>query len=230
MLGIYASKPADTTVYCLLGGGACLVPKDAGTADHFIAQWLISHPTATVIPVSSETQTIPNSTKPASPAKHREVFVWIADGDDVLNAALVREGYYTGKSMIDMVESEQLQIERAKKIAAESPGGGFPDLMAKWRESTPKEDHPRRLVSDSDYALRMKEITSAEHDAQLAKRCIYIVNTQWYPSFQWTGSSKTVVRRLNGMKRRLRRARRLLRRGGDCLRRLAVCSSRRESK
>ena len=173
VLGIYARKPADTTVYCLLGGGACLVPKDAGTADDFIAQWLISHPTATVIPVSSETKTIPNSTKPASPAKHREVFVWIADGDDVLNVALVREGYYTGRSMIDMVEGEQLQIERAKKIAADSSGGGFLDLMAKWRESTPKEDRPRRLVSDSDYALRMKEITSAEHDAQLAKRGIW---------------------------------------------------------
>jgi hypothetical protein len=147
VLGIHASKPADTTVYCLLGDDACLVPKDDGTANHFIAQWLISHPTAKVIPVSSETQTISSSTKPASPAKHREVFVWIAYGDDILNVALVREGYYAGRSVIDMVESDQLQIERAKTIAPESSGSGFLDLRAKWRESTPKEDRPRRLVS-----------------------------------------------------------------------------------
>jgi hypothetical protein len=38
VVGIYASKPEDTTVYCLLGGDACLVPKDAGKADHFIGQ------------------------------------------------------------------------------------------------------------------------------------------------------------------------------------------------
>jgi endonuclease YncB( thermonuclease family) len=173
LIGIYASKPGDTTVYCVLGASACLVPRDAGTADHFIAQWLISHSTATVISVSSETQTIPNSTMPATPAKLREVFVWIADGDDTLNVALVREGYYAGKSMIDMVENEQQQIERAKKITAEHPSGGFADVMAKWRESVPTEDRPRRLISDSDYALRMKQITAAEHDAQLAKRGIW---------------------------------------------------------
>jgi hypothetical protein len=72
VIGIYASKPGDTTVYCLLGGSACLVPKDAGTADQFIAQWLKSHPGASVTPVSSATQTMPISTKPGSAAKLHE--------------------------------------------------------------------------------------------------------------------------------------------------------------
>src|SRR3984957_6407019 len=117
-IGIYLSKAGDTTVYCVLGGDACLVPKDAGAADHFIAQWLRSHPGASVTPVSSATQTMPTSTKPGSPAKLREVYIWITDGDDVLNVALVREGYYPGKTMIDMVESERQQAERANKIAA----------------------------------------------------------------------------------------------------------------
>jgi len=173
VVGIYARKPGDTTAYCLLGAGACLVPKDAGTADHYIAQWLMEHSAATITPVSSQTQTIPHSTKPGSPVKHREIYVWIADGAEILNVSLVREGYYAGQSMIDMVESEQRQIERANKIAAEHPNPAFADMMAKMREATPKEDRPRRLVSDSDYALRMKQIAGAEHDAQLAKRGIW---------------------------------------------------------
>jgi endonuclease YncB( thermonuclease family) len=173
VVGIYASKPGDTTVYCLLGGSACLVPKNAGTADHFIAQWLRSHPGASVTPVSSATQTMPISTKRGSPAKLREVYIWITDGDDILNVALVREGYYAGKSMIDMVESERRQNERAKKIAAENHSAGFADMMAKWRDSIPEEDRPRRLVSDSDYEDRMTEITNAEHTAQLAKKGIW---------------------------------------------------------
>ena len=172
-VGIYLSKAGDTTVYCLLGGDACLVPKDAGTADHFIGRWLKLHPGASVIPVSSATQTMPTSTKPGSPAKLREVYVWITDGDDVLNVALVREGYYASKSMIDMVESERQQNERTKKIAAQNHSPDFADVMAKWRDSIPKEDRPRRLVSDSDYEDRMKEITSAEHIAQVAKRGIW---------------------------------------------------------
>jgi endonuclease YncB( thermonuclease family) len=172
-VGIYLSKAGDTTVYCVLGGDACLVPKDAGTADHFISQWLKLHPGASVIPVSSATQTMPTSTKPGSPAKLREVYVWITDGDDVLNVALVREGYYARKSMIDMVESERQQNERTKKIAAENHNPDFADVMAKWRDSIPKEDRPRRLVSDSDYEDRMKEITGAEHTAQVAKRGIW---------------------------------------------------------
>lgn len=172
-VGIYLSKAGDTTVYCLLGGDACLVPKDAGTADLFIGQWLKLHPGASVIPVSSATQTMPTSTKPGSPAKLREVYVWITDGDDVLNVALVREGYYASKSMIDMVESERQQNERTKKIAAENHNPDFADVMAKWRDSIPKEDRPRRLVSDSDYEDRMKEITAAEHTAQVAKRGVW---------------------------------------------------------
>ena len=176
-IGIYLSKAGDTTVYCVLGGDACLVPKDAGAADHFIAQWLRSHPGASVTPVSSATQTMPTSTKPGSPAKLREVYVWITDGDDVLNVALVREGYYASKSMIDMVESERQQNERTKKIAAQNHSPDFADVMAKWRDSIPKEDRPRRLVSDSDYEDRTKEITSAEHTAQVAKRGIWSTGT-----------------------------------------------------
>jgi hypothetical protein len=173
VIGIYASRPEDATVYCLLGGSACLVPKDGGTADQFIAQWLKSHPGASVTPVSSATQTMPTSTKPGSPAKLHEVYVWITDRDDVLNVALVHEGYYAAKSMIDMLESERQQNERANKIAAVNRSADFADMMAKWRDSIPKEDRPRRLVSDSDYEDRMKEITSAEHTAQLAKRGIW---------------------------------------------------------
>jgi len=115
------------------------VPKDAGTADQFIAQWLKSHPGASVTPVSSATQTMPTSTKPGSPAKLHEVYVWITDRDDVLNVALVREGYYAAKSMIDMSESERQQNERANKIAAENRSADFADMMAKWRDSIPKE-------------------------------------------------------------------------------------------
>lgn len=173
VVGIYASKSGDTTVYCVLGGSACLVPKDNGNADRFIAQWLKSHSAASVTPVSAATQTMPISTKRGSPAKLHEVYIWIADGDDVLNVALVREGYYAGNSMIDMVESEHQQNERAKKIAEQGPNTGFADMMAKWKDSIPKEYRPRRFIPDGDYESRMKEITSAEQAAQLAKKGIW---------------------------------------------------------
>lgn len=85
----------------------------------------------------------------------------------------MREGYYASKSMIDMVESERQQNERTKKIAAENHNPDFADVTTKWRDSIPKEDRPRRLVSDSDYEDRMKEVTGAEHTAQVAKRGIW---------------------------------------------------------
>src|SRR6478672_5965944 len=63
--GVYATKHGDSAVYCLLGGGTCLAPEDAGTADEFVARWLRSHPRAVVLPISVETRLLLPSKDPA---------------------------------------------------------------------------------------------------------------------------------------------------------------------
>src|SRR3569833_3941415 len=72
--GVYATKPHDSTIYCLLGSGACAVVDDAGRADAFIAQWLANHPTAVALPISEERHP-PLMRGMETP---REVFVWVA--------------------------------------------------------------------------------------------------------------------------------------------------------
>src|SRR5204863_3675839 len=73
--GIYATRPHDSTIYCLLGSGACAVVDDAGRADSFIAQWLANHPTAVALPTAAERRP-PLMRGMAAP---REAFVRPAD-------------------------------------------------------------------------------------------------------------------------------------------------------
>jgi hypothetical protein len=149
--GIYATKSVDTTFYCILGRNTCILklPKGAINQDALIDSWLVAHPTAMAVPMSSHNWMFGKS----GPAQPR-VYLWIEDGADSLNVALVREGRYPAAAMADMVddyrEMADLNDEQLKKERAE----------------TPEENKPHRLVSDTDYAEKMQRISIAESQAK----------------------------------------------------------------
>jgi endonuclease YncB( thermonuclease family) len=157
--GIYGTGTVDDSVYCLIGNGECLIPQDGGTADVFIANWLTAHPDATVIPISSEAKLLPRGIQ-----AQREVFVWIEDGLDSLSLSLVREGFYSAQAMTDMVDAEKRMTDMEGKTLARDERTRA--QLEKRRSRVPEEDRPRRLISDADYAERMRQVLAAEHDAK----------------------------------------------------------------
>jgi hypothetical protein len=164
--GIYGTNTHDGSIYCLVGAGACLVPQDKGISDVFIANWLMAHPNATAIPISTEAKVLPLR----APSR-REVFVWIEDGSDSLSLSLVREGFYSAQAMTDMVDADKRFSDMQDK--AFSNDQRMRTEMEKRRSQVPEENRPRRLISDSDYAERMKHAMVAEQDAKQEKKGLW---------------------------------------------------------
>lgn len=162
--GVYAMKPGDPTIYCLLGSGACAVPEDPGTADTFIAQWLGRHPRAVAIPVSEE---IPPPW-PRHATMPREVFIWVQDGNDSLTLSLIRRGFYPAATFQDMVARDQVIRARQEKISVKA---GAP--INALRFQVPVENRPRRLVSSADYAAWTNRESAAETNAKRLRRGIW---------------------------------------------------------
>jgi hypothetical protein len=154
--GIYATKTCDHNLYCLLGANTCLLwgLHNPWTDDTFIADWLAAHPKATATPVSSRNWTLGNRQHP----QHR-VYLWIEDSGVSLIVGLVREGHYVAAAMKDMVEADR-----------EMAGMDQNPALAKERAETPEENRPHRLVSDTDYAQKMRRISLAEVDAKKEKK------------------------------------------------------------
>jgi endonuclease YncB( thermonuclease family) len=164
--GIYGTNAHDGSIYCLVGAGACLVPQDKGIADVFIANWLMAHPSATVIPISTEAKVLPLR----APSR-REIFVWVEDGPDSLSLSLVRDGFYSARAMADMVDTEKRFTDMQDK--AFSNDQRMRTEMEKRRSQIPEGNRPRRLISDSDYAERMKQAMAAEQDAKRQKKGLW---------------------------------------------------------
>lgn len=161
--GIYATRTGDGTLYCLLGGNACIgrFPDNAWNKDALIDRWLTAHSGAVAIPMSSRRWEGFGKANPPEP----RVYLWIDDHGESLNAALVREGHYAAGAMIDMVEADQQMI-------ASLP----PDMKAQIEKETEQrheEDKPRRLVSDDDYSAKIKLVSVAEMDAKAHQRGIW---------------------------------------------------------
>jgi endonuclease YncB( thermonuclease family) len=164
--GIYGMRANDGGVYCLVGSGACLVPQDKGIADAFIANWLMAHPNATAIPISTEAKVLPLRAPP-----RWETFVWIEDGPDSLSLSLVREGFYSAHAMADMVDTENRFTDMQDK--AFSNDERIRNEMAKRRSQVPEANRPRRLIRDSDYDERMKLAMAAEQDAKQQEKGLW---------------------------------------------------------
>jgi hypothetical protein len=153
--GIYATRAGDPTLYCVLGGNACIfrIPPDAWNQDPLIGNWFTAHPQATAVPISSRKWGFPNDKD-----TNRSVYLWIQDGDGSLNVALVREGRYPAGIMQDQLEADRQQAELFKdpKLADARA------LLEQERAKTPEDQKPHRLVTDTVYSQKMRELSLAE--------------------------------------------------------------------
>lgn len=161
--GIYATRAGDPTLYCLLGGNACMIrmPPNPWNQDPFIGNWLTAHPQATALAISSRNWAFPNSRDPS-----RGVYLWIQDADDSLNVALVREGRYPAGIMQDHLEVDRQQADVFKdpKFAASRA------FVEQERAKIPEDLRPHRLVTDIVYSQKMREVSIAEAEAQHQKK------------------------------------------------------------
>jgi hypothetical protein len=83
-------------------------------------------------------------------------YIWIEDGKDGVNVSLVKEGFYQAQAMIDMVESRRNFMKMFDPRLATG--------RAQIEKEMAEEQAPQRLISDSDYADRMKHLAAAEQD------------------------------------------------------------------
>ncbi len=154
--GIYATRAGDPTLYCLLGGNACIIrmPPNPWNKDPFIGNWLTAHPQATALPISSRNWAFREG--------NRGVYLWIQDADDSLNVALVREGRYPAGIMQDQLEADRQQADVFKdpKLADSRA------WVEQERAKIPEDQRPHRLVTDTDYSQKMRELSLAEAEAQ----------------------------------------------------------------
>jgi hypothetical protein len=161
--GIYATRAGDATLYCLLGGNACIfrMPPDPWNTDPFIGNWLSAHPRATAVAISSR-----NLAFQKGKDTNRSVYLWIQDGDDSLNVALVREGRYPAGNMQDQLEADRQQADLFKDAKfADSRA-----LLEQERAKIPEDQRPHRLVTDIVYSQKMSEVSVAEAEAQQQRK------------------------------------------------------------
>jgi endonuclease YncB( thermonuclease family) len=158
--GISAHRRGDPDLYCLVGVDICVagVPfVGPGNAVDFISNWLVAHPRATVIPISVESKKVSSARPPV-----HSTYIWIEDGKDSVNVSLVKEGFYRAQAMIDMVESSRnfMKMFDDPRLAAG---------RAQIEKERAEEQAPQRLISDSDYADRMRRLAAAEQYAKQNK-------------------------------------------------------------
>ena len=161
--GIYATRADDPAAFCLLGRNTCILraADNAWTHDALIDSWLAAHPKAIATRISTRSMKLGGS-RPAE----RQVYVWIEDGAESLNVELVREGHYLASSMVDMVDAdrEQDEMNNDPRLAAVRA------QLEQERTETPDESKPHRMVTDTDYADRMQQLSRAESEAKQGKK------------------------------------------------------------
>jgi hypothetical protein len=160
---IFGAKSADTATYMYLGSG-WLRPLTTGTSESFVSKWLESHPFAKATLIS-DMKFGSNSRRASS----QLLYVWIEDDQDCLNIALIRNGIFPGGVMIDSVEAEQ----QLTKLLLDPKLASAREQVEKERAVRPKEDSPKRFVSDLDYKARLMLIEKAENEARDKKLGIW---------------------------------------------------------
>ena len=164
--GIYGRRASDPTVYCLLGANACVIPglHTAWTDDPLIKPWFAAHPNAIATKVSSHAWLPGRSWEPL-----RLAYVWIEEGSDSLNVALVQEGHFPSSVMVDMVEAEH----RLAAMYNDPRLARYRDEIRAERAKVREENRPHRLVSEALYARLMKRVALAESQARQQKKGIW---------------------------------------------------------
>jgi hypothetical protein len=159
--GIYATRTGDPTLYCLLGGDACIdrLPANAWNRDALIEPWLAAHPDAKAVPLSYRRWQMGLG----SPAPRE--YLWVEDRGQSLNVTLVREGRYAASAMTDMLEAQQ-------RMLASFPAAAR-GVVEEQLTHIPEEDRARRLVADADYLAKRRLLSDAERDAKSHQRGIW---------------------------------------------------------
>jgi len=158
----FASRTNDPNAYSLLGNNFFRA-LSTRTAGEFVAQWLVAHDRARAIPVSKV-----NAARPGI-APRPLIYVWIEDGANSLNIALVEEGIFSGGVMLDMVEAHQQLMETLQDSMLSNARASIEKEIA----STPEADHPKRLVSEAEYAEHRARFVAAEEKAKREKKGIW---------------------------------------------------------
>lgn len=91
-------KDGANTIYCLLGSGFFRTPRSEN-ADAVIAEWLLNHSDAFIIPVSSF----------KSGKNENMIYCWIVQGTDTLNNYLIRNGCFPGGTMVRPKTWEEME-------------------------------------------------------------------------------------------------------------------------
>lgn len=90
---VFAYNKKDTLhSICLLGTGF-FKAKHSPNSDAVISEWLVAHPRAQVIPVTTY-----KSFTPKRPGAYQS-YCWLVDGKDTLNTYLVRNGCFAAMTM-----------------------------------------------------------------------------------------------------------------------------------
>ncbi len=158
-----ASRAHDPRLYVLLGSGF-LRPFTVDKDDHVAQHWRQAHPAAVVTPIS---RMISTNTRTHVPMEM--VYVWIEDGADSLNVALVRAGTFRGGTMADMVDNQRGLDQMLQNDPSMADAWA---QIRKERAASPL-DRTERLISDSDYHARMVRIDEAERYARANKLGIW---------------------------------------------------------
>ena len=134
-----------------------------GSPSQFVSNWLQTHPSATIKPISRMFTTNTKTRKTSE-----WVYIWVEDGEQSLNVDLVRAGVFAGAAMFDMVDNRKGLDELLKdpKLAAVRAE------IQKERAGAP-QDRTERLVTEDDYKARMRRIEIAEAQARKEKLGIW---------------------------------------------------------
>ncbi len=158
-----ATRPGKSKVTYLLLWAGWIRALTTGTCPAFTEKWLKGHPDALVTPISQEGLTVRGA--PSAPT----VYIWIEDGRESLNVALIQNGIFPGYVMMDMVETAQVVMD-----SLNTPGlAASRKQIERERAETPPADRPKRLVTDPDYAERRKKVIAAENEARERKKGIW---------------------------------------------------------
>lgn len=164
--GISASKSGDSTTYCLLGAPTLIcevwrfVPQ-LSVPEEVLSTWMSAHPNAVAVPISSEERKL----RVTEPAK-RFTYIWIEDANDSLNLELVRSGIVRADALTDMVEAD-------RQFMSQFNDPRLASTKAQIEKERAQETPPQRLISDGDYAARMRRAQEAEETARRSKKGLW---------------------------------------------------------
>lgn len=111
---VFSNRKNDSLhTYCVLGAGYFRTPTSKN-ADSILNDWLVKHPNAIVVPVSTHGPVL------IKQSDSKMTFCWIIDKGDTLNNYLIRTGCYPGGTMERPKTREEMTSEDKRYLQ-----GGF---------------------------------------------------------------------------------------------------------